>query len=92
MKTTCEEEGYSKARSGEHPFLSSLPSPSPSQSRHTQIFHASSTDVGTACSTGLQQDWVLRGRCGSAGSRDRAGSSAAVWLTSLCGYTGFNRL
>lgn len=29
------------------------------QSHHTQLFYASSTDMGTACSTGLQQDWVL---------------------------------
>ena len=61
MKTMCEEEGYSKARSREHPFLSPQPPPSSSQSHHMQLFHASSTDVGTACSTGLQQDWVLTG-------------------------------
>jgi len=61
MKTTCEEEGYCKARSREHPFLSQLPSPSSSQSHHMQLFNVSSTDVGIACSTGLQQDWVLRG-------------------------------
>lgn len=56
MKTTCEEEGFSKARSREHPFLSPSPSPSSSQSHHMQLFHASRTGMGTACSrTGCPQ-------------------------------------